>query len=170
MLMKLLVGYGNTLRQDDGVGCVIAARLAPIYVDSGVRVIITPQILPELAADIARSACVVFVDAAIEGSAGSVQVRTLTPLSHMEDAHALTSPGILLFARMLYDSCPPAHLVTITGSAFGLGETLSPPVQNALPQAIAKVRLLIDRDRVTPGEHTAGHLAEQDNITSVIPT
>lgn len=140
--MKLLVGYGNTMRRDDGVGWLVAGQLAPV-----VRVITAHQLMPEIAYEVAHAGCVVFVDASIEGNAGDVQTRVLHPLDRLEDAHALTPPGILYLAGYLYDRMPPAHLVTITGETFDLGDTLSGTVQAAVPQAIDAICQLLDVPR-----------------------
>ncbi|MEZ4766952.1 MAG: hypothetical protein R2844_00805 [Caldilineales bacterium] len=64
--MILIIAYGNSLREDDGAGLVLAEKLEPLLrrfaVDA--RRIETQQLLPELAAEIAASQphAVVFVD------------------------------------------------------------------------------------------------------------
>jgi len=132
--MTVLVGYGNTMRRDDGVGWRVVRQLAPHC--TGVQVITAHQLMPELAADVAGAAQVVFVDASIDGTPGEVGIHRLHPLDRLEDAHALTPPGILYLASYLYERVPPAHLVTITGETFALGDTLSATVEAAVPRAV----------------------------------
>lgn len=141
--MRLLIGYGNTLRRDDGVGRSIVDRLTPLYAGTDVSCITTPQLLPEVAALVAQAQRVVFVDASIEGQAGTVRVDEVRPLDYLEEAHAFTAPGILYLANLLYLASPPAHLVTVTGADFDLGETLSEAVEAAIPQAITEIRRLL---------------------------
>ena len=141
--MKLLVGYGNTLRQDDGVGWWIASQLAPRYCDSEVAVVCVHQLLPEIAQSVAESEQVVFVDACIEGPAGCVTVQQIEPASAIGEAHALHPPEILRLAHHLYGVCPPAWLVTIAGETFELGDTLSDPVQAAIPRAVEEISQIL---------------------------
>lgn len=141
--MKLLIGYGNTLRRDDGVGWQIVSQLAPHYTTSDVRCLTVHQLLPEVAALVADAAHVVFADASVQDEPGTVRVCRVQPLEHLEEAHAMTAPGIMHLAHFLYGKSPPAHLVTITGADFGLGEGLSAIVQAAIPQAVAEVRRLL---------------------------
>ena len=62
----LVIGYGNTLRGDDGIGPAVAEAVAALGLP-GVRVIVAHQLTPELAADLADAQLVVFVDAAVGG-------------------------------------------------------------------------------------------------------
>lgn len=139
--MKLLVGYGNTLRRDDGVGCWLVQQLAPEY--PAVKAITAHQLLPEIAAEVAQVAGVIFVDAAIDGDPGSVRTQKLAPLTHLQDAHALTPAGVLHLCGYLYDTQPTAHLITVTGCDFALGEGFSPAVEAALPHALSEIRRLL---------------------------
>lgn len=142
--MKLLVGYGNTMRQDDGVGCWIASHLAPHYADdANVNIRQVRQLMPELAEEVARASHVIFVDASIEGEVAEVAVQPITPTNTFGDAHALYPPQILHLAQALYGQCPLAHLVTITGTNFDLGESLSPQVELAIPHALTIIKNLL---------------------------
>jgi hydrogenase maturation protease len=143
--MRCLIGYGNTLRQDDGVGCWLVQQLAPHYADSDVNIITAHQLLPEIAYTVMQAQHVVFVDASIEGRAGDVNLEGIQPLSHLEDAHALTPAGVLYVCGMMGGQIPPAHLITITGANFNLGEDFSVAVQDALPHALDTVRRLLEK-------------------------
>lgn len=140
---KLLVGYGNTTRRDDGVGWLIADQLAPHYADTGVEVIQTQQLMPEIALSISTVDCVVFVDAAIGVSPGAVAVNALTATDNAGNTHALGPAEILYIAKKLYNATPQAHLVTITGLDFDFGEGVSPTVAAAMPQALALIKQLL---------------------------
>ncbi len=65
--LLLIIGYGNSLRRDDGAGLVLAQRLAEQWKKDGhaVRLLLTHQLMPEMALDLAESdvAGVLFVDA-----------------------------------------------------------------------------------------------------------
>ena len=130
----LVLGYGNPLRGDDGVGWVAAERLQGA---AGITAAPLHQLLPEHADLIQTAAHVIFVDATVVGEPGAVRVQALAPAPYGLAASHQMSPGLLLaMARTLYGCCPPAHLITITGQDFGYAETLSPPVQLSVERVI----------------------------------
>ncbi len=58
----LVIGYGNTLRSDDGAGPFVA-RALEARVPAGTRILDAHQLTPEMAIDISVATRVVFVDA-----------------------------------------------------------------------------------------------------------
>jgi len=73
----LVIGYGNTLRRDDGVGVRAAEMMAADSRFADVEVLTVYQLTPELSLDIATASLVVFVDADVRGLPGSIEVREL---------------------------------------------------------------------------------------------
>src|SRR6516162_7751336 len=73
----LVIGYGNTLRGDDGVGPRVAEAIGNLRLP-GVRALICPLLTPELADPISRVEKVIFVDAAVDAP-DQVQWRELQP-------------------------------------------------------------------------------------------
>jgi len=73
--MKLLIGYRNSLRSDDGVGQKVATIVEDWEVPE-LRSLFVHQLTPELVTDIAQVELVIFVDAAIQQE---VEVRKLVP-------------------------------------------------------------------------------------------
>jgi len=90
----LVVACGNTLRGDDAVGSEIAELLAAELEGAGVLLIVTDQLLPELAEDASRSRRVVFVDAAADRPAGSVGVEAVTVGAESFEPGAALSPAV----------------------------------------------------------------------------
>jgi Ni,Fe-hydrogenase maturation factor len=75
----LIVGYGNSLRGDDGAGWHAATRLAADPRLTGARVLARHQLTPELAAEVASASLVVLVDATTDAPPGSVLLRRVHP-------------------------------------------------------------------------------------------
>jgi Ni,Fe-hydrogenase maturation factor len=73
----LVIGYGNTLRRDDGVGVRVAEAVAADPRFAHVRVLAVHQLTPELALDIGSASLVIFVDADVRGLPGSIEVHDL---------------------------------------------------------------------------------------------
>ena len=72
----LIVGYGNPLRGDDGVGQAVAQAFAE---EDGVDALACHQLTPELAERFAAAARVVLIDAATGSEAGRISVVSLQP-------------------------------------------------------------------------------------------
>ncbi|MDR3374909.1 MAG: hydrogenase maturation protease [Ancalomicrobiaceae bacterium] len=149
MTAVLVIGYGNTLRGDDGAGPKVAELVADTVLPEQATVLVRPQLLPELAADLVDRSVVVFVDAAATPTPGSIAIRRIeAAAADASDGSGLThhvSPqALLLLAERLFGARPNAFLVTLGAASFDLGEELSPPVTAALPEAAAAVRRLID--------------------------
>ena len=147
--MILIIGYGNSLRQDDGAGLILANKLAQACRkrDLPVRCITTHQLMPELAPTIAAEeiSAVVFVDTRVvlpSETDVAVQIRTLAAnTSSPSLGHHLTPETLLLYAQLLYNRHPAAWLVTVPGISFDHGEALSELTKNAL--ATAPISLLL---------------------------
>jgi hydrogenase maturation protease len=142
----LVIGYGNTLRGDDGIGPAVAADVAALGL-SGVRVIVTHQLTPELAANLADARLAVFIDAATGGeSVTGVQIEAAEAgavLTHVGDPR---EPLALCVA--VYRRCPEAWLVTAAGADFDLHDGLSPTGRENAQAALGFVKSLIERGAV----------------------
>lgn len=146
----LIVGYGNRLRCDDGAGPAVADAIARWVEASGlarrVTVIEAHQLLPELAADLAIAAAVLFIDAAMAADLSPVVAPE--PL----DCSGLTAPTIghgsqpvdlLALAKALYDRAPAAWILPIPVADFSFSDRPSAAGQVAIDAAIAQVKRFI---------------------------
>jgi len=59
----LIIGCGNPLRGDDGLGWVVADCLAAVLTDPAVEIVRTHQLTPEMAESFTSAKLVVIVDA-----------------------------------------------------------------------------------------------------------
>jgi hydrogenase maturation protease len=108
----LVIGYGNTLRRDDGVGPSVADAIAALA-PPGVRALACPLLTPELADPISRASVVIFVDAAVDAPR-EVQMRKLAPADTSQImAHAASPATLLALARDVFGHAPEAWLLTI---------------------------------------------------------
>jgi hydrogenase maturation protease len=137
----LIVGYGNPLRSDDGIGWHAARRLATDPRLDGARVLTHHQLTPELAADVSRASLVVLVDAAAEGDPGSVAVRRIgsPPPTPITWSHHLTPETLAGLADALYGAVPPIVLVSVAAESFAEDDCLSNALQQALPKVVEVV-------------------------------
>ncbi|MGA9529451.1 MAG: hydrogenase maturation protease [Terriglobales bacterium] len=143
----LIVGFGNPLRSDDGVGWHAAQQLSRDDAPSGVKILACQQLTPEIASFASPAEKVLFVDAAHQGVPGEIKCRRIVPAtSSGEYSHELSPAALLTLAQTLYGRCPPAWLLTITGESFATGDSLSPVVSAAIPALLERVKRFIDSD------------------------
>lgn len=146
----LIIGYGSTLRSDDGVGYLIAESLMDLFdarspgsdLNSPVpEVFARQQLTPDLADNLSRVDRVIFVDACADATPGEVKVRDVVPKGEKWGAFAHEmAPDVLLdCVKECYGKVPAAQLITIGGECFDIGEGLSAPVKAAMPLVIERV-------------------------------
>lgn len=143
--MWLVIGCGNELRTDDGFGITVAQRLQARVDPALVAVIPVRQLTPEWIEPITHACGVIFVDTSAELPPGRIQCLALTeptPNDNPVFTHHCTPQLLLQAARALYGHAPQGWLYTVGGGSFALGETLSPPVEAAIPHVIT---LLLER-------------------------
>jgi hydrogenase maturation protease len=161
----LIVGYGNTLRGDDGVGPRAAELLADDPRLVAAEVLQRHQLTPELATDIAEAALVVLVDASETGRPGEITVRRLDGPSAGRVAtagpgsqaagvaggsawtHQVDAESLLALARELWGATPAAFVVGVGVESMELGDELSPAVELALPAVVDAVARIVAEHR-----------------------
>ena len=137
----LVIGYGNTLRSDDGVGPRVAEATEALDLP-GVRVIVRGLLTPELAEPIACAARVIFVDASVDAPA-EVQLRPLSPAATSQVlAHAADPRTLLALARDVFGHAPAAWWLTIPVQNLAIGEELSAKARLGLARAVQEIRRL----------------------------
>ena len=139
----LVIGYGNELRRDDGVGPQ-AARAVTAWGRPGVQALAVHQLTPELAEQVASAARVIFVDARPDDG-GAVEVSRLGPVAARPGlGHTGDPRELLALVAALYGRCPEAWLVTVPTVDLDFGEGLSPAAQRGLSEALRRIRMLCD--------------------------
>jgi len=134
----LIIGYGNTLRSDDGVGPRVAEAVGALHLP-GVRTLLCQQLSPEHAAAISQADAVVFVDAAVDAP-NEVQLRPLAPSDTTQLlAHAADPRTMLALARDVFGHVPRAWWLTIPAANLEFGETLSTRGELGRQQAVEQI-------------------------------
>lgn len=149
--MDLVIGYGNTLRNDDGVGPAVAERVAT-WAQPQIQVLAIQQLTPELAAEIATAHQVIFVDAIARDLAKSPEVQW-QPLTMATDgkvrAHHSDPASLLALSYYLFGTVPPARWLLIPGEDFGFGDRFSPLAQSNMETALQQLAQLLPSPAAT---------------------
>lgn len=137
----LVIGYGNTLRGDDGVGRIVAEQLAEVIQSEQVDVLSCHQLTVELAEEISQAHIVILIDAAVGDTPGAIACEEVLPSTTQPTAllHYM-EPGVLLASTHgLYGTCPTMFLWTVVGESFEYGEQCSPSVQQVIPDLLQRL-------------------------------
>lgn len=138
----LVIGYGNTLRGDDGVGPRVAEAVGALRLP-GVSTLTCQQLSPEHAAPISLAETVIFVDAAVDAPT-EVQLRRLEPSDTSQlMAHAADPRTMLALSRDVFGHAPQAWWLTIPAVNLEFGEELTPGAQHGMNDAVKKIQSLI---------------------------
>lgn len=150
----LVIGCGNLLRGDDGVGPILVRHLWERGVPEGARLVDGGTAGMDVAFQMRGARRVVIIDAAATGvAAGTVyrvpgaQLEDLPPLQGLH-THSFRWDHAIAFARWaLGDACPTDITVfLVEASGVEYGADLTEPVESAMEQVIG----IIERDYLTP--------------------
>lgn len=153
MTRTLLIGYGNTLRSDDGAGAVVAEEVAALNIP-GVDTRVCQQLQLDLVPDFLAYRRVILVDAAVSGE--SVVIRRISPkTADGSSTHHITPEVLLQTAKNLYDAELEMYLCAVRGSVFSFGTALSPETRVHCTHAVQLISMLIQtaherKDRFAP--------------------
>ena len=136
---RLVIGIGNPLRGDDGVGALLAEQAAVFTAaDPGgpVAVRSVQQLTPELAEELAQLDAVLFIDAWAAPAGAQPQLEQLSPAAAASaESHRLEPAALLAVSQALYGQAPEAQLLRVPADGFAHGTVLSPTLRAALPRA-----------------------------------
>jgi hydrogenase maturation protease len=142
---SLVVGYGNPLRSDDGVGWHVAERLAGDPRMAGVEILQRHQLTPELALDVSTAGLVVLVDARSGPPPGTVSIERIEPApsSGTTWSHHLGPASLVRLARELYGRAGDVQVISVGVASLEVGEVLSPVVEAAADRVVEIVAGLV---------------------------
>ena len=143
MARVLVIGIGNPLRSDDGLGWSVADQLSARS-ENNLQVLKVHQLTPELAEAVSEVDLAIFVDAGAHGAPGTLTCDTVsTSDADLRFSHDVTPATLIQIAKTLYGKQPQAFLICVAGKNFEHGESLSPEMTVAVPEVLAKVRELM---------------------------
>jgi len=159
----LVIGYGNSLRSDDGAGCRVADIVASWDLPY-VRSLTVHQLTPELAEPIAQSDLTIFVDACVSNNVSdfgskmaqskpTMQVQKILLTENLANGlsandlnagigHLSDPRSLLLLAQQVYGNTPVIYLLLLPGVNWEFGEQLSDITSKSIEQAVDFIRTL----------------------------
>ncbi len=148
MKKTLIIGYGNTLRTDDGAGVWIANKIALLDLP-GVEVRTCHQLGFELVEDLISFDSVIFVDAAATGEPTSYRFCVPTEVRPLVSEHNVAPDALQIMASEFFGAKIDMHLFTVRGESFEFGWEISPLVQQRAIDVIDKIGALLRQSTQT---------------------
>ncbi len=139
-MRRLLIGFGNPGRKDDGLGPMLARILERDGI-AGLDVDSDYQLTVEDAEAVARYDEVVFADASVNGHEPFEFKPIVAGGSPGFSSHSVEPEAVLMLAKTLFGREPKAYVLGIRGYEFNeFGEGLSAGAEANLSEAVAFVR------------------------------
>ncbi|XWK87227.1 MAG: hydrogenase maturation protease [Phormidium sp.] len=139
----IVIGYGNDLRSDDGIGPRVAQEVEAWGVPN-VKSLGLHQLTPEIADTIKDVDGVIFVDACQLPDVQEVQVLKIEAEETGKSmTHNVDPRSLLALCQTLYNSHPHAWCINVPAVNFEMGETLSPVAEQGLSQALEKIDFIL---------------------------
>lgn len=136
-MKALVVGYGNSLRSDDGIGPHVARAIDSLNLPD-VETRSLHQLNPELVDEFSKYDLVCLIDAAQDGPPVHVRTTEERPAGR-PSTHHFGPDDLLQLARAIGMRAPDMLLCTVRGENFEVGETLSSVVLGRAREAVEKI-------------------------------
>jgi hydrogenase maturation protease len=144
-MKTLVIGYGNTLRGDDGAGFRVAEAVESWQAPE-TKALPCHQLTPELAADIAEADRVFFVDATPPQNPHSpILIERIFQQEHpsLFPGHHSSPASLLALTQQLYDKSPIAYAMLLPSWEMGYSEDLSRIAQIGLRQGLQLLKKIL---------------------------
>ncbi|HOM24881.1 MAG TPA: hydrogenase maturation protease [Thermosynergistes sp.] len=144
--MKVLVlGYGNPYRGDDGLGPLLAERVAQwlASLGEGAELWVGQQLLPELAEELVNHDVAIFCDASAVPLEDGFLLEELDISSDPEGLtlHSVSPQWLLGLAQSLAGRMPKACLLSVEGESFDFREGLTPRCEERAKAALQRFQI-----------------------------
>ena len=133
----LIVGVGNTLRGDDGIGAYVCSEIDKKELQD-VKTVVVHQLHLEMLEEFARFEIIIIADATLEGEdvnfypvKASASAGTS---SHRADAGVLVS-----LAKQLYQKTLTLYICAVKAESFDIGNELTTTAKNNAGKAVGTI-------------------------------
>lgn len=148
----LVIGYGNSLRSDDGAGCRVSDIVASWDLPY-VRSLTVHQLTPELAEPISHAELAIFIDAWANSNDLASQRKKPKPIVQVQKiavpqklslmqstlsggGHFSDPRALLLLAQQVYGANPVAYSLLLPAVNWEFGEQVSAVTRKSIEQAV----------------------------------
>ena len=119
-----VVGIGNTLRSDDGIGALVCSCLE-IMNFPGVTTLVIQQLQVELIEKFLTYDYVILADASLSGKEVDFYTLPFDEVAIVSSSHQASAKMLDTLSQKLYHKKLPILICAVRGENFEIGETLS---------------------------------------------
>jgi hydrogenase maturation protease len=139
----LIIGYGNTLRSDDGVGQIVAEKIEAFKLPN-VQCIYRHQLTPELVEKIVLFPNIIFIDACVNNEKVTmINLPRFDINNQNQYGHYCTPEYLLYLTNLIYHKSPQSFLISIPINNIDLGEELSDFAQQGVKITLDMIKEII---------------------------
>jgi hydrogenase maturation protease len=131
-----IVGIGNTLRSDDGVGSYVCGLIEEKKLQE-VTIVITQQLDVGITEDLAKFDNVIFIDASLEEEAISFKELPLESNQPQSFSHHVDASVLAALAKTLYSTDTRFYICAVGANNFEMGSILSEKTMNNALEAFS---------------------------------
>lgn len=132
----LVIGYGNSLRSDDGIGQKTAIALSQMKLKD-LTAMAVDQLTPELVEKIREFEQIIFLDAEVNSDKIKVKEIEINTVENKQNwTHYFNPESLINLTSYLYQKIPKTWLITIPINNIELGEEISKEVQEEADKVI----------------------------------
>ncbi len=131
----LVIGIGNPLRCDDGVGPYVADCIEAKGIKR-VKVWVTQQLYVEDVESMLEFERIILVDASTDGPPLDFRQVESSEGGALSSSHHLSAEMLINLARSIYHKDPRIQLCSIRGNRFEVGDQISPDVLTCAKEAV----------------------------------
>jgi len=142
----IVIGIGNPLRGDDGIGWYTVDRLEESLESREIEFTKCVELTPEFSEKISRSKFALFIDSRVESQEAEIKEEHIVPAEVFPalETHRLDPAGILAFSRSLYGKIPEAIMLTVEGKSFEYGEEISLETEQRVESLLVRAREILN--------------------------
>ncbi|OIR05720.1 hydrogenase 2 maturation endopeptidase [mine drainage metagenome] len=135
-----VIGVGNTLRSDDGIGAHICSKIDELNLPF-ITTIIVQQLHVELIEELINYDSVIIADAAVTGNDVDLNSLVFNETQTTSSSHHMNANMLNALLQKIHGKKITINLCSVRGENFELGETLSP---SAIANANKAVKIICD--------------------------
>lgn len=139
----LLVGIGNTLRGDDGIGAYICARIDSLGLQ-GVKTLIVQQLHTELAEEFVQYDHIILADASVTATSLDFYPLQKGVPPAASSSHHVNAGLLLALSEKLYQKELSVMICAVRAENFDMGEQLSDTAKHHAEIAVTTIRNWIE--------------------------
>lgn len=144
----LLIGIGNPIRGDDGLGFHAAAHFEEYPPVENLESIHVQQLTMDLVPLISSTDFVLFVDARIGEPFGKIYYDEIQPnaINNNPVSHFFDPQTLMAVIHGLYQKHPKAGLISVNTDEFDFTEELSTRMQTIFPDFLDRIREILEKE------------------------